>query len=143
MGPLEPKAISLCFFSKLVLQSSARVVHDAHTSSPLPQCVLSAGSVLGGFATGNTLELAPSRQISSCHMEKIALQQPGCVLLLGLPCPAAKLCSSWHIGSDSAAGRGTPALFPKAVPCMGNGLLSAGLLQSDLLLGTARLMFHF
>lgn len=40
MGPLAPKAISLCFFSKLVLQNGVRVVHDGCTCSALPQCVV-------------------------------------------------------------------------------------------------------
>lgn len=68
MDPPEPKAISLCFFSKLVLRNNVQVVHNAHTSSPLPQRVVSAWSVPGGFATGNTSELAPSHRISLCRM---------------------------------------------------------------------------
>lgn len=114
MDPLEPKAISLCFFPKLVLRNNVRVVHNTHTSSPLPQRVVSAWSVPGGFATGNTSELAPSHQISLGHRGKTPLQRPACLILLGSPCPAAKLCSSLQIGCDSAAWGGNRGAVPQS-----------------------------
>lgn len=40
MDPLEPKAISLCFFSKLVLRNNVRVVHNS-TRALLCRSVLS------------------------------------------------------------------------------------------------------
>lgn len=72
MGPLAPKAISLCFFSKLVLQSGVRVLHDARTCSPLLQCVVT--------------------KFLLCHIGKIplfcdgaALVEPGGLLLVEHP----------------------------------------------------------
>lgn len=115
MGPLEPKAISLCFFSKLVLQTGVRVVR-----APLPQCVVGTG----WFCQGNTSKLATRCQISLLCMGKSPLQQPTCLLLLGFPRPAAKLLSSPQIGCDSVAlaggGGGTPRCWsPKLRPRKG------------------------
>lgn len=74
MGPLEPKAISLCFFSKLVFQGrvGACLAHCAL----LCLSVLRAGSALGGFAPGKTSELAPRFPISLCLTGTIPLQPP-------------------------------------------------------------------
>lgn len=74
MGPLEPKAISLCFFSKLVLQGSGGAC-PAHCAL-LCRSVLRAGSAPAGFAPGKTSELAPRLPISLCLTGTIPPQPP-------------------------------------------------------------------
>lgn len=109
MGPLEPKAISLCFFSKLVFQGRVGAC-PAHCAL-LCLSVLRAGSALGGFA-----QVKPLNWLQGSQFLFVLQGQSPCsrLLLLGLPCPAAKLCPSPQIMRFSSLG-GATELLPKAL----------------------------
>lgn len=107
MDPLEPKAISLCFFSKLVLQSSVAVC-------PAHRALLCQCSASGGFAPGETSELAPRLPISLCLAGTIPPHLSPYLLLLGFPCPAAKFCPSPQIMGFSSL-LGEHGAVPKAL----------------------------
>lgn len=86
MGPLEPYAASLCFFSKLVLQNGAQVVRDVRAfpcRSVLPGRGLPPSARVC-FATENASEMAAGCRGSPSNLENSPADARVCLGFLAL-----------------------------------------------------------